>query len=738
MARPNLPGSSESSPFFAAGPMNLFMFTAILSLSFPLGSAIAREPQTPSPAPSKQEPTLIVEEVVFEGAKTFTVDELKRQMRLVGEAGRLKRFGRRNRYTRESFQEDSDQLLKYMTDRGYLRASIEEPKIRFINSQDAARVEGDVPIRLIIPIIEGPLHKLGMLILQDGALLTPEEARAQFTLKTGEVINAGLMEETLNRLRTFYGRLGYLQFAPAIDFKFGPVVKNESVTDITITLNDGKRFIVGRIEFSGNRRTQDSPLRRMIPLNEGDVFDYARLEAGIERINRTGLFNPLKPADIVLEYDLPRSAANVELRLVERNVQRIDVSGGAGAVGAFNLGLDYAHSNLTGRLDAFNAQLRLGNLEQTVLGRYGVTLLTARPVSLSYTGSFQRFVFVDAQSQGQNRRPLYIQTSGGLSAGATIPIAKGRNTLAAATRASLFYAMSFNTLEDLAPVRASIIGGIQPSNIRLGSLTPALSHDTLERDFDPQHGTRLTIGVETTGRALGANLGLVKPWVDFRRFIPLNQGMLRGERNVFGFRLRASHVAAYGEAFQASSLSVINGTPIFQRFFVGGVTEVRGYPVNSISPLARVDRLLVAGNNPPVILNSNIQPIGGDTQLIANMEYRAPILKRLSAAAFFDFGASLNAHGLKEERFISPLRLSAPIDDASLITVVRPLEDVANQIPNYRLSLGVEARLMIPIANLPLRLIFSYNPNAQVNPPPFTLLSREKRFVFLIGFVRAL
>ncbi len=711
--------------------------TAVISPQNTQGQPPAQNQQAPAASQGKQGPTLLVEEVVFEGIQAFTSEELKAQLRLIGEGGMLRRFGRRNVYTRERFQEDAVRLLKYMSDRGHITASVGEPKIRFVNIADAARTTGEVPIRLIIPIVEGPRHRLGKLEIRDGAVMTPEQARAQFPIRTGDVINASLMDEALNRLRNYYGRLGYLQFAPTIDFKASPPVNNESVTDITITLNEGKRLSLRRLEFTGNRRTLDLPLRRMIPLNEGDLFDYGRLQQGVDRLNRTGLFDPITPADIDIDFNLARAEANVVLRLTERDVQRIDLSGGAGTFGAFNIGLDYSNINLTGRLDSFAAQLRLGNLEQVASGRYGVTLLTARPVTLSFSGSFQRFVFVDARTPEDNREPLYIQTAGGLNVGATIPVARGRNTLAAATRASLFYSLNFNSFEDLVAQRAANVSDIQRNNFRLAALTPALSHDTLERDFDPLRGLRLTTGVEVVGRALGANINTVRPWADFRQFIPLNEG-LRGERNVFGYRLRAAHIAAYGRPFDATTLSVIDGVPIFNRFFVGGVTDVRGYPINSISPLARVDRLLVIGNNPPALLTSDVRPIGGDTHLIANAEYRAPLFSRLSAAAFFDIGSSFNARGLKEQQFISPVQLTPPVAGASLVTVVRPLGDLADQIPNYRVSLGVELRVMIPVANIPLRLIFAYNPNAQTNPPPLTLLAPERKFAFVIGFGRTL
>ena len=690
------------------------------------------------PVPPPTGPTLIIDEVVFEGNNVFSSAELISQLRLVRADIFLRRFGRRNIFTRERFQEDAARLMKYMTDRGYLNAAVGEPKIRFINIADAAKTTGEIPIRLIIPITEGFRHRLGKFIVLNGTVLTPEQARAYFAIKEGDVINAGVMESALNTLRNLYGRLGYLQFSPLIEFKSTVAANNELITDITISLNEGKRFTLGRLEFVGNYKTLDLPLRRMIPLNEGEYFDYGRVEEAVDRFNRTGLFEPIKPTDIHINYDLANSVAYLELHLVERDVQRVDLSGGGGTTGGFNMGVDYSNISLTGRLDSFAAQVRLGNLEQAASARYSNTLLTARPVTLSLSTFFQRFEFVDAKTVEQDRRPLYIQTSGGMGAGITIPIARGRNSLAAATRASLFYAMNFTSLEDLVAGRIPNVSSVDHDNLRLAGLTPALTHDTLEGGLDPLRGLRFISGAETNGRAFGGNINTVRPWIDFRQFIPLKHGITPGARNVFGYRLRAGYIAGYGRPFDARTLSVIDGVPISSRFFLGGETEVRGFPINSIGPLARVDRLLAIGDATPVIISSDVQPIGGDTELIANAEYRAPLKRRLSAAAFFDIGASFNARGVKEQQFRSPVTITPPLPNTFLITAVRPLGSFADQIPNYRISLGVELRFTVPIANFPLRFIFAYNPNAQTNPAPVTLLAPEKRFAFRIGFGRTL
>ncbi|HEY7182684.1 MAG TPA: BamA/TamA family outer membrane protein [Blastocatellia bacterium] len=699
------------------------------------GAATIQDKQSQTPSQDAQGPNLIIEEVIFEGNKVFSSWELSRQLRLVGMNVFLRGFGRRNVYTRERFQEDAARLMRYMTERGYLNASVGEPKIRFVNVADAARTSGDVPVRLIIPIYEGPRHRLGKLTVCDGTVLTAEQARALFPIKEGDVINASLMEATLTRMRDLYGRLGYLQFAPEIVFKSTPPANNEVVTDITIKLNEGKRFTIGKLNFVGNRRTLDLYLRRMVPLDEGEYFDYGRLQDAVERFNRTGLFDPIKPSDIIINYDTAQGIANVELHLSERNVQRVDFSGGGGSTGGFSGGIDYSNMSLTGRLDSFSGQLRLGNLEQLASAQYTNTLLTARPVTLSLSGLYQRYEFVEA---GADRRPLYIQTSGGGTVGATVPLAKGRNSLAAATRASLFYSINFTRLRDLTIGQSTGVINVEQDSFRLAGFTPVLTHDTLERSFDPIRGMRFTSGVETNGRVFGGNINTVRPWIDFRQFFPLNQGLRRGERNVFGYRLRAGHISSYGRPFNAHTLSAIDGVPISNRYFLGGDTEVRGFPINSIAPLARIDRLLVVGNSAPVLIASDVQPIGGDTELIGNAEYRAPLFWRFSGAAFFDVGAALNIHGLREQQFTSSVQSNPPSSNTFLITAVRPLGDLGRGIPNYRISTGFEIRFQVPVVHIPLRLIFAYNPNAQISPPPATLLAPEKRFAFRIGFGRTL
>ena len=702
-----------------------------LVISIPFGGTVREQAGTS--AQSQQDgPRLRVEKVVFKGNRVFSDEELRRLLELTGDGGFWRSLLGRNIYTPERWQADAARLTQYMADRGYLKASVEKPSIEYINPADEARREGDVPIRLVIPINEGALHRLLNLVVQGGQVINDQQARAQFEIKFGDVVRANLIEQGLERLRNIYGRLGYIKFAPALDFKLIPISDREVLVDLTITLNEGPLFTLGRLEVTGNLRTFDVVVRRMIPLYEGEVFDYLKLVAGIERLNRTGLFEPLAMQQVKIDYDTAHAMANVELPLVELDRQRIDFSGGGGTTGGVSLGVDYENRNLTGRADSFSGQLRIGNLERILSGRYSTILLTTRPIDFSLSGYYQRIEFVDARTRGGDRRPLYIQNAGGLNFGFAFPLERGRNSLAAPTRMGIYYSFTSSVLEELIAAGTPMARYQKQPSIRTGTLTPFFTHDTLDRGFDPRRGRRLSLGVDVGGRWLGGNINTVQPRVDYRQFMPL--GLFREEPRVFGFRVRASHIAGFGEPFADSSLATVDGVPIFNRYFLGGENEVRGYQLNSVSPLARVDRFLVIENNPPVLFTTELRPIGGDTRLIFNTEYVVPIRNRLSMAAFFDIGASFNTRRLSEQRAESSIILDGiPL---KLITVLSPLE--RQLTPAFRISLGGELRFSVPVIKLPLRLIFAANPNAQVRPAIPELVVPEKRFAFVIGFSRTL
>ena len=497
----------------------------------------------------------------------------------------------------------------------------------------------------------------------------------------------------------------------------------------------GQQYRLGRVHFTGNDHTDELVIRRMIPLNEGDLFNTVKWEQGLEQIGRSGLFEPITQSDVTLKIDDKNAIVDAEVRLKERDHQRVDVSAGGGTTGGFAVGIDYANINLTGGGDRLSGRLRAGSRERSVGAEYSAALLWKKPVIINTSGFYRRLEYVDARTADE-QRPLFVERTGGASLGISFPFTTSRSALGATTRAGFTYTFTVTNLLDT-PVRSSVsIGEISQDNIRTASLTPSIVRDTLDRDFDPSQGSRLIVAAELGARLLGGSLNTIMPTIDYRWFYPLDRE--RSEPRVIGVRVRASHIAAFGKPLNTQALAAVDGVPIFRRFFLGGETDVRGYDVNSIAPLARVDRFLVPPGEMPILLSSEIRPIGGDTRLVVNAEYRTPLIWQFSGAAFFDLGASFNARRLKEERFegttiVEPFREPLP-----LLTLLRPLDATDARFPQYRVSLGGELRFQIPFLNIPARLIFAVNPNAQRNLPESLLLAPERKVAFRFGVGRTL
>jgi len=145
--------------------------------------------------------------------------------------------------------------------------------------------------------------------------------------------------------------------------------------------------------------------------------------------------------------------------------------------------------------------------------------------------------------------------------------------------------------------------------------------------------------------------------------------------------------------------------------------------------------------------------LGGDTQIVYNIEYRIPIVSILSIAAFADVGTAFNARKYNDQvtssNFVPNQNLGSVVldptgkqvtdftqftdangnvtlpDGYNTVSMTGSLQNFqlvhASQSNKWRLSedlrssVGLEFRVQMPVINVPFRLIMAYNPNAD-NP----------------------
>ncbi len=107
------------------------------------------------------------------------------------------------------------------------------------------------------------------------------------------------------------------------------------------------------------------------------------------------------------------------------------------------------------------------------------------------------------------------------------------------------------------------------NGIITSKIFPNFSFNTLDSGISPHKGHQLTLGMEFAG--LGGTVRSVRPIVQYKQFIPV-----QNRRNAIGYTINGSFISGYGGLV----------APPFQRFFMGGENDIRGFDIRSISPVA--------------------------------------------------------------------------------------------------------------------------------------------------------
>jgi outer membrane protein insertion porin family len=284
-------------------------------------------------------------------------------------------------------------------------------------------------------------------------------------------------------------------------------------------------------------------------------------------------------------------------------------------------------------------------------------------------------------------------------------------------------------------------------NILTSRGTMTFSYDTRNASIDPTTGRELSAAIAVAG--LGGDVRTYQPTVSYTQFFPMRRK--RSERpEVFGFRIIAGTVGSFAitdKVKNANSLAFVDGVPIFERFFLGDEFTIRGYNVRSISPISPVDRFITSQNvviasnfaGPPQVvpgipasaaslgtftgvsgsnvaqLSRSFTSVGGDTQVLANLEYRIPIIgDTVSLAAFADIGSAFNLRSKNDQTFSSDF-----LDDQPFLATV-------GNITCPRFQIG---GLLIPLTPSLSSLALCNNATLAAGPGFQTLVARDNRIV---------
>ena len=702
----------------------------------------------------REGPKVKVGRIKFEGNKNVKSRELRHAMHFLRPIGVPHSIFLENifakTYDATKLDDDMELVREALQNRGYFKGEVGEPQTKI---RDTGHTGFHVPLiqhgpgkamDITVPISEGDRYTLGSITFSNNKAYSDNKVlRNLFPIKDGDIFDRSKIAKGLENLKTFYASGGYINFTSIPTPNFD---EQKKTVAFVIDVDEGKQFYVRRIEFSGNTTTRDKVIRRELVLEEGQLYNERFWKLSIQRLNQLGFFEQIKPDDPTTterHLDEKEGTVDLTLKLKEKGKNQIGLSGGVSGLAGSFVGLSYSTNNFLGLGDTLSVQANIGSLQRDITLGFSEPYLFDRPLNAGFTVYARKLTYDQAQqnalftgqvlsaSQAQlESLQNYTQSSKGFSVSASYPLHRSFKRVGAT------YSYDISSLVALTTASKNLFdflafSGVSGPNALNGIVTSKVlvsySENKLDAALYPHSGTEYFLGGEISG--LGGTVRTVRPTVEYKHHFPV-----QNRRNTVGIHFQGSFLSGFGGLV----------APPFQRSYMGGENDLRGFDIRSISPIAFLPTAsTVSLRNPDgsIVLKDPSNPLsgpytiripvdqitfpGGDLSLVGNAEYRITIAGPVAIAPFFDVGfdpivrrSQLRINNGQFTAINGPPGYGCPAEDPISFNCVGTQSFRFNQtlgiLPGTnwqpRASTGAELQVFLPVVNAPFRIYWAYNP----------------------------
>jgi outer membrane protein insertion porin family len=621
-----------------------------------------------------------VRRVTFIGNDSVDDDELRAVM-FTGNPG-IFAFGSGGPFRQDAFERDMAVISALYYDRGYLQVSINTPRVMLTPDRNG--------VELSITIEEGPRYKIRRFRVferdAEGKEVEPvggrRKLRSLIRAESGDYFNRAQLLEDLQAVRTLYRDEGFANVLADPETTLDPTSRE---VDVVVPISRGPLVHFGRIEVAGNTKTRDKVIRRELEIVEGDKFSETNLERSRRRVTALGYFERV---DLTTQ-DEGSDKISVLVEVAEKPTGTFQVGAGFSSIENFIATAQIQQANLFGNGQSLSLNAQLSGIRTLVNVRYFEPYLLDSSVGFT-VDLFEQLRIYNDFSQGTRGGALtfgYPLIDPELSASLTYTLQ--RDTVSTETTSTFLQGgTSFSAFNRL-PLANLFNDGIT------SSLRPALTWDTRDNRLFPTSGVLLRASTEVAVSELGSTNEFLRNRFTGQFYYPLGAGFVLKLNTQVGLVTSPS----------------ADGVPIFARFFLGGIVDVRGFRFRSLGPRAPLTES-TDPNSLPIVNGANI---GGNLMFYDNLELEFSILEDVGirGVIFTDAGNAWNLEGVYCQAGARPL-----YDE------LNPCFNFPNDLLNLRTSWGFGLRWFSPLG--PLRFEYGF-PFA---PLPF---EETRRFEFTIG-----
>jgi outer membrane protein insertion porin family len=524
-----------------------------------------------------------VSAIRFSGNRAVSTDDLLERMkqRRFAWYNPVHWFTGAGRLSEDDIRGDVFGLQRLYADRGYLDAKVEGPEY--------VAAGGD-RVALQFKVTEGVAYRLASVTIEGVTLFPSNDIARVARLAPGGPASMAAVDAAREAILDHYGNRGYIltQVRPALD-----AGAESGRADLRLRVKEGALSKIRDIKIRGNVVTHDEVIRRELVVAPGEPFNRSRVRTSENRVRNLGYFSYVaatpEPAeqegwhDLVLEVQEDRmgtAEAGVAFSSIDRIVGRIELG----------------HGNVDlGSWPPFGAGQKV---------RIGAEIGSRRQ---DYTFSFiEPYLFDQRLRLGVDlfsRDASYYSSLYDVGRlGGQVSLEK---SLGGFFSAGLTYGLEDIEISDVSDEASQAIRDEEGRRLK-SSLELSLVRDSRDRTRLTTRGNLTRLSSTLAGGPLGADTDWYKLELRSSQYIPLWLG------HVLLLRAQAGMMEEHGDS---------EAVPLFDRFFLGGLYNVRAFKYRHIGPA-----------------DEQGEPLGGRSMAFASAEYTIPVYKMVRLAAFYDAG----------------------------------------------------------------------------------------------------
>ena len=589
----------------------------------------------------------------------------------------------------------------------YQKAGFAEVKVDY----EVKPTADNAGLAIHIKITEGLPHYVGRIIIRQAKLkgFLATNLFYEVEMYKGGIYSPQAVEKDAENIQNYYRSLGYanVSILPKSILAQQPDT-SKRVVDVHFDVKEGSIYDFGNVVISGNKRTKDLVIRRELNILPGDRYNYYRLETSRQRLVNLDYFEKvdIREAD---SKSLP-NAKDVYINVTEKRTGRIGFGAGYSSVDQFVGFAEISQSNFdalnwrnwfVGGGQKIRLRAEVGNRRQDVVFSFTepyflYETLRGQKVSAGFDLFWRNHDFLAPDYRvmriGGDVRlgtPInfnWVPTVGKYIGSIRADLTAIGEVINVDVDDSLDY--GDRVLKDY----ARLVRRVNPRTGRIHAVYPAWAFATKDKYLEEDKGTYvqfspvLALTRDTRDSILLPTRGGETKWT----------GKVGLGSAIYGLtELKHAHYFKLFETFERKKNYPFSGphvletrgaigfatpnTPLFDRFFLGGPYEMRGFGYRRAGPRD------FSGEN----------PLGGTTKLFGSLEYTFPIYSygdkfSVRGAVFMDMGNVW----WKTRKYTRATR--------NAVGDWYPYEEERSNIGEINLSGGVGLRVHLPIG--PLRL----------------------------------